>query len=226
MGTLPQAQMDGFTNLKRMAFIYAGNTVTLRINPQNYQMQSPQRATTIKTQGDNVNEQYGPDFPIITMSGTTGWHRDSGGLTGAQRFEELRWLISSYQSASLNGSTPPSPMYFYNYTDGYSYTVAIASGGFEYTRSVEKPILFDYSLTLICLSGADEPDRANIQQPNLIGGNSGTGTSISQGLNQTIEDYARAITDEHSSASSKNTAIQYMEDALAIAKKQKLVGSK
>lgn len=218
MGEMAIAQADGYTDLKRMALTYNGNTVNFQVNPQNYSLTIPQRSTTVKSQGDNVNEQYGPDFPVIQVSGHTGRKRDGGGLSGAQRFHELAWLITAYQSASLNGSTPTSELVFYNYTDGYSYTVAIASGGFEYTRSVETPLLFTYSISMVVLKGADEPDKANATNPNLVTG--GTGASISQGAATTAQNYANILTDSDARASQKQQAIDYFKNELSIAQSQ------
>lgn len=181
MQQLSVAQGDGFTKLKRVAFSWNGKIITLRINPQNYSYQAPQRSTTFKTQGDNVNEQFGPDFPVISIAGHTGWKRDSSNRTGADRFRQLKEFIGSYQKASQNGSTPPEAMRFYNYTDGYGYKVTVAAGGFEYSRSVETPLLFNYSISLIVLEGSDAPDKASVQDPDLVGG---TGSHTSGGSSQ------------------------------------------
>ena len=181
MQQLSVAQGDGFTKLKRVAFSWNGKIITLHINPQNYSYQAPQRSTTFKTQGDNVNEQFGPDFPVISIAGHTGWKRDSSNRTGADRFRQLKEFIGSYQKASQNGSTPPEAMRFYNYTDGYGYKVTVAAGGFEYSRSVETPLLFNYSISLIVLEGSDAPDKASIQDPDLVGG---TGSHTSGGSSQ------------------------------------------
>ena len=181
MQQLSVAQGDGFTKLKRVAFSWNGKIITLHINPQNYSYQAPQRSTTFKTQGDNVNEQFGPDFPVISIAGHTGWKRDSSNRTGADRFRQLKEFIGSYQKASQNGSTPPEAMRFYNYTDGYGYKVTVAAGGFEYSRSVETPLLFNYSISLIVLEGSDAPDKASVQAPDLVGG---TGSHTSGGSSQ------------------------------------------
>ena len=181
MQQLNVAQDDGFTRLKRVAFSWQGKTITLHVNPQSYSYQAPQRSTTFKTQGDNVNEQFGPDFPIISIAGNTGWKRDSSSRTGADRFRQLKEFIGSYQKASQNGSTPPESMRFYNYTDGYSYKVTIAAGGFEYSRSVDTPLLFNYSISLIVLEGSDAPDKASVQDPKLV---VGTGSHTSAGSSQ------------------------------------------
>lgn len=181
MQQLSVAQGDGFTKLKRVAFSWNGKIITLHVNPQNYSYQAPQRSTTFKTQGDNVNEQFGPDFPVISIAGHTGWKRDSSNRTGADRFRQLKEFIGSYQKASQNGSTPPEAMRFYNYTDGYGYKVTVAAGGFEYSRSVETPLLFNYSISLIVLEGSDAPDKASVQDPDLVGG---TGSHTSGGSSQ------------------------------------------
>ena len=177
-------QYDAFGNLKRMAFVFGGTTLTLLVNPQNYQYQGTQRATNIKTQSDNVIENYGPDFPIISITGNTGyrkaWDQDTGTyLTGKGRFDRLRNFFLGYMGTQVDGMATSGPMYFYNWTDDLSYTVTIPAGGFQYSRSVDTTLLYNYSISLLVLSGADQPNRGNIVNP-IIG--SGTGSSVSNGI--------------------------------------------
>lgn len=173
-------QEDGHNELKRMAFSYNGRTVNLWPNPQNYQFQEPQRATTIKTQGDNVIEQYGPDFPIISISGHTGYKIDANGKNGKQRLEDLKSLILSYQSATIDGLAPDKDLTFYNYTDDQSYVVTIPTGGFEYSRSVDTAVLFNYSISMAVLRGSDQPDRSSVINA-LVGSGSGQSTQNPKG---------------------------------------------
>lgn len=170
-------QYDKFGQLKRMAFTYNGQTITLAVNPQNYEFQESQRATLIKTQSDNVIEQYGPDFPIISISGNTGY-RSINGKTGKQRFDELRAFFLGYQARQVDGAATAGDMIFYNFTDDLSYKVTIPSGGFQYTRNVDTTLLYNYSISLLVLSGSDQPDRGNIVNP-IIG--TGTGSSVTKG---------------------------------------------
>ena len=166
-----------------MALSYNGKTIQFRINPQNYQFNEPQRITSIKTQTDLVVEQYGPDVPTITISGNTGYFQDENGLTGAQRFNELRDMILQYQSSTIDGAYPATDLYFYNYTDDQSYTVSIAQGGYQDTRSVDTPLLYNYSIAMIVLQGSDQPNRGQVVNP-LAGkgsGSSNTASNAAQG---------------------------------------------
>lgn len=170
-------QYDKYGKLKRMSFKYNGKTITLAVNPQNYEFQEQQRATIMKTQSDNVIEQYGPDFPIISISGNTGY-RKVNGKTGKQRFDELRAFFLGYQARQVDGAAEAGDMYFYNWTDDLSYRVTIPSGGFQYSRNVDTTLLFNYSISLLVLGGSDQPDRSNVVNP-IVG--TGTGSSVTKG---------------------------------------------
>lgn len=182
---MPQYDKYNNVGLKRMAFKYGSSVVTLAINPQNYEYQETQRATTIKTQSDNVIEQYGPDFPTITFSGHTGYNKNPKGYgtsknasSGKKRFDTLMDLITGYQAREVDGAAKTGDLYFYNYTDDKSYTVTIPSGGFQYSRSVDTPLLFNYSISLVVLSGSNVPARNTVVNP-IIG--TGTGSSVTTG---------------------------------------------
>lgn len=202
-------QYDAYGKLKRMAFTYNGQTLTLAVNPQNYEFSESQRATTIKTQSDNVIEQYGPDFPIISISGNTGY-RKIGGKTGKQRFDDIRKFFLGYMARQVDGAATAGDMYFYNYTDDLSYAVTIPSGGFQYTRNVDTTLLYNWTISLLVLRGSDQPDRSNIV--NAITG-TGTGSSVKNGettqaqrSNGKVATVAPKTTTSKKSSSSKNTS--------------------
>lgn len=173
------AQQDGFSqSLQRIALSYKGTTINFTINPNQYQEVRPQRATQLKAQGDNIVEQYGPDFTQISFSGTTGWHRDAQGKTGTDRFNDLQNMLQQYQNDTLNGLSPGTDLMFYNYTDGRSYAVTLPASGFQYSRNADTPILFDYAISFIALRGSGEPTRSSIIN-KLVG--DGTGQSVKNG---------------------------------------------
>ena len=213
-------QYDAFGKLKRMAFSYGGETVTLLVNPQNYEYQQGQRATIIKTQSDNVIEQYGPDFPIISISGNTGYRKEKDAdtgqyLTGKGRFDRLKNLILGYQGRQVDGASTSGDLYFYNYTDDLSYTVTIPSGGFQYTRNVDTTLLYNYSISLVVLGGSDQPNRSNIVNP-IVG--TGTGSSVTLGTSVSSQRAAEGgITsvDTGSKSGSKGGTEDAIKDAVA-----------
>lgn len=169
---LPQQEFGN--QLKRIALEYKGQTYSFAVNPEQYTMTRPQRATVFKTQSDNVIQQFGADLSTITFSGNTGHQKDGSGLTGKDRYASLNNFILLYQNDTENGGTPASDLNFYNYTDDESYTVTIPPAGFSLNRSVDNPLIYTYSITLIVIKGTGDPsesDKINSQ----IGAGSGSG---------------------------------------------------
>lgn len=170
---MPQQDTSGH-QLKTIAIEYNGTTLTFYVNPQNLSYTRPQRASIYKTQSDNVIQQYGPDLTTIVLQGNTGLKRDSSGKNGQDRFKEISALLLAYQNDTENGGTPKTDLNFYNYTDDYYYTVTIPQAGFSYTRTVDSPLLFNYTLNFTVIKGAGEPSESDKINAEL-GAGSGTG---------------------------------------------------
>ena len=206
-------QWDKFGSLKRMAFSYNGKTIQLAVNPQNYEFNEPQRITSIKTQTDNIVEQYGPDFPTITISGNLGY-RAINGKTGTQRFNELRDMILQYQASTVDGAYPATDMYFYNYTDDQSYTVTIAQGGFQYTRSVDTTLLYNYSIAMIVLRGSDQPNRGQVVNP-ITGTGSGSSNKSSNAAQGKSTSY---VTSQGTAKADTTRGLKYIDSLISVSK--------
>ena len=186
--------------LQRMAFEYAGETIYLNVNPQQYQYSRPQRATIFRTQSNNVIEQFGYDLPTITINGNTGWRKDGTGASGKNRFDKLNLLFKKYQSDTVNGGVPSTDLNFYNYTDNYSYTVTIPPNGFIYARSVDNPLLYSYTINLIVIKDAGAPNQT--VSPDI---GSGAGSSATPYIHADAQN-STGLTDSGNAANVINSA--------------------
>ncbi|AAX92337.1 virion component [Staphylococcus phage Twort] len=169
-------QSDGRNTLMRMSLIIPdsnGNKHTYRfkVNPESYTIEHPQRSNIIKTKSDIIFEDYGSDVKMITFSGTTGFKsaRNVNGVvqTGKERMDELEERIIEYSNISNSGSVSLSKMELYNWTDNKYYKVHLSPQGLKIERSADKPLLFNYELSLMVLGDAGEPDRSSQVDPEF-----------------------------------------------------------
>lgn len=177
---MPQSDGMGGT-LKRIALQVGDDKGTgwyrFKVNPTQYRHAKPHRTTIFKTKSQIVTEDFGADIQTIQFSGTTGFQKDAQGKTGADRLRALDEFIANYASQGGNGNRSKAEMTFYNFTDDVYYTVHLAPDGIVIERSVDQPLLFNYTISLIVLREADQPserDIANSQIGNAnvsIGGN-------------------------------------------------------
>ncbi|AHL19321.1 hypothetical protein LP083-2_114 [Listeria phage LP-083-2] len=164
---MPQADGKGGV-LRRVAFQIGENKwYRFAINPGSYSFTGGQRVAVFKTKSLNVVEDFGRDIPTITFSGTTGLRKDSNGKTGADRLKELKKYIEDYADSAGNGNRPNTDLTFHNFTDDESYIVHLSPEAFKIERSAEKPLLYDYTITLVVLRDASQPDQGDIVDPDL-----------------------------------------------------------
>lgn len=178
-GTVWGVEPEGF---KRISISYKDTTINFRLNPEEYKYERKTRAAIYKTQNSNVVQQFGSDIAVITMRGTTGWHKDNNGQSGKDRFDALNRLIAQYQNDTQNGGHTAQAMKFNNYTDNKYYTVTVAPDGFTYDRSLNRPLLYEYTLTLMVIGGDDTP-TIDSSLTAVVG--TGSGSSISKGQDAT-----------------------------------------
>ena len=164
-------QSDGTNELVRISLQMLGEdgtdvTYNFRVNPENYVESFPQRTTVYKTRSAVVIEDFGPDLGQITFSGTTGF-KSVNGVNGAQRMASLKKFLQDYSKgghASTSDYLPERELYFHNNTDDKSYLVHIAPEGFSITRSSERSLLFQYSISLVVLRETSDPDPRAIDE--------------------------------------------------------------
>lgn len=172
-------QSDGISRLERVALRLtkaSGGELAyykFNINPQSYKETFPQRSTVFKTRSSTVVEDYGRDLQSITFSGTTGFKVDKNGNNGAVRLAKLKEFIETYSNAGHRVDDIEQEeleMYFYNLTDGGSYCVHLAPEGFQIERSADQPLLYNYTINLVVIRNANDPDVRDIDQAMLGNG--------------------------------------------------------
>lgn len=167
------AQADGKNELQRVSLnLRASDNTNLwynfMINPEEYEERHPQRTSVFRTREAVVVEDFGPDIGTIQFSGTTGFRtiqEGSGGpvRNGVERLRALEDLIGRYSLSGYTtepgGNPNNAELIFYNRTDGKSWYVHIDTDGFSITRSATESLLYRYSLSLLILRKASEPDE-------------------------------------------------------------------
>ncbi|ECB1886233.1 hypothetical protein IAJ44_004289 [Salmonella enterica] len=136
------------------------NTVTLKIRPEDLTRTEPQRATTTQTIGRGVVgwvDHFGEGLPSLQIAGHTGWRTSQGsGEDGAQAFETLNNLVvhtypEAVQAAIDNGRDPSQVrLIFVDMVDDFSWVVVPQQ--FILRRSKSRPLLFQYNMSLQCVS--------------------------------------------------------------------------
>lgn len=168
-------QADGRNELSRIALRLVGadgNQIAyykFKVNPANYKEDHPQRSTVFKTRSATVVEDFGADLVQISFSGTTGFKRDANG-SGADRLFRLKDLLETYAQSGHRideVGIPATELYFYNFTDGGSYVVHLDASGFSIERSAERPLLYDYTINLVVLRKANEPNARDVDDAVL-----------------------------------------------------------
>lgn len=141
-------QSDGKHHLQRMMFVWGDRVYKFKLNPQQYEIKHPQRSTVVKTQSKYVVEDFNSDVATITISGHTGVFKGRGFTD----MVELSKLLTDYADTSPRyGSTPNTPINFYNLTDNEFYSCHLAPGGWSVTRDVASPLFYNYDINLIIL---------------------------------------------------------------------------
>lgn len=166
-------QTGANSTVKRMEFEFHGKSYKFTINPDTYSQKEPNRVNVTQTKGGAFVEAFGAGLPEITISGTTGFKVGTENPeTGFEKFKELKALIKSVYSSVQDGSEITESLFFYNYTDEEYW--ATYPDSFELTRSKTQPLLYHYSIHLICLGKIGEwnPDtgeeNAGVGNPNGV----------------------------------------------------------
>jgi len=150
-------QSDGKNTLKRMEFDFQGSSYSFVLNPEEYTQVEPNRMTVTQTKAGAWVDEFGGGLQVISMKGSTGfkYSGSSDPTTGFTKFKALRDLIRNYYFNQSPGSTITDDLIFHNYTDGEHW--AVVPKVFSLMRSVSRPLLYMYSIELICLRPADTP---------------------------------------------------------------------
>lgn len=197
---------------KRVALTYGNETYTFRVNPGDYDYERATRQATYRTQNANVVQQFGADMATITFTGTTGFHTDSNGNDGQDRFDKLDKLLAKCQNDTQNGGYPAQTLTFHNYTENKTYTVVV--NDFSEHRDKVEPVLFTYTIKLIVIGGTDAPEQ-DTQLTAVVG--TGSGSSITQGTDATSpvsksdSNLVNTVTDPHATKEAINKAVKKLK---------------
>lgn len=174
-------QSDGMGGTLRRIALKVGDSgwYNFRVNPAQYNHSKPQRVTIFKTKSNIITEDFGKDIETIQFSGTTGFRRDSNGKTGKDRLMELEAFIDSYANQGGNGNRSKTEMTFYNFTDEQYFIVHLAPEGLKVERSVDQPLLYTYTLSLVVLRDAGAPSERDKANPEIGNAKPSVGTSTS-----------------------------------------------
>lgn len=157
------SQADGRTRLQRIAFQVGTRWYYFNINPESMGTTIPHRIATIKTKSKIIVEDFQHDVPMIQIAGTTGYNNGEG----IRKIRELKQFLHEYSTLGGDGRPPEEEFIFHNFTDRESYYVTLAPEGITYTRDVERPILHNYSINLMRLRAASEPNEDDMISPEV-----------------------------------------------------------
>lgn len=160
-----------------------------KINPESYSESFPQRVSSHKTRSAVIVEDFGPDTPTISFSGTTGFGNlgNTNNGTGESRMQELKEILARYANAGhrINNEEHRNlEMFFYNDTDGGAYVVHLMPEGYSIERSAEQSLLYKYEINLMVIRDASIPspyrlNEAKINANPVSGGKLGGSTHSS-----------------------------------------------
>jgi hypothetical protein len=159
-------QSDGKTILKRMEFVYNGKSYKFILNPEEYHQSEPNRANVTQTKAGAWIDEFGAGVPMITFKGTTGFKNGTKDpKSGFNKFKELRNLMRFIYNRVAPGTVVSSSqeVKFYNYTDGEYWIVTPVT--FDLLRSVARPTMYAYNVSLICQRPISVPNNVDIWIP-------------------------------------------------------------
>lgn len=167
------APTDQRAGVRPIAFVLQnggsfGTPVTLKVRPEDLTRTEPSRIAVHQTLGRAVQgwaDNFGEGLPSATIAGHTGW-RASGtsGQDGAQAFERLNQLVMreyhQAKQAAIEAGMDPAivKLLFVDMLDNFTWNVAPMN--FVLRRSRNRPLLFQYNISLQAIStDIDNPLR-------------------------------------------------------------------
>lgn len=154
--------------------------VPLYIRPEDMTMTSPSRNVVHQTLGGAWLDSFGEGVANITISGHTGWHRDSmsypgGGdsLDGVERMKLLRSTVfdrwhQGRASAVANGVDPGNVRLIF--ADGLNdLSHEVAPGPFTLKRNKSRPLLAMYQIPLTVIGKSDASISIVTEKSGVLG---------------------------------------------------------
>ena len=150
---------NGVSTLHRVALEVNGVFYYFKINPQNIVESFPARNVFTKTEGDPYMQGFGSGIHTIQISGNTGWGH---GNDGYNKYVELKNLLMDYNNNNEYGLGNVGNFYYHDFTNGYSWQVELNADGFKFTQSVDRPLLYDFDISMVVISPSNSPVQSEI----------------------------------------------------------------
>lgn len=150
---------NGANVLHRVALEINGSFYYFRVNPQNITESFPARNTFAKTEGTIYMQGYGLGLHTIQISGTTGWGH---GNAGVEKYVELKNKLLAYTEDNQYGLGKVGSFYYHDFTNGYSWQIELSSDGFKFTQSVDRPLLYDFDISMAVIKSASMPSYSEV----------------------------------------------------------------
>lgn len=148
---------NGRDKLQRIAFeLSDGTFYKFAINPTNMTETRAARNTFTQTEHSVQMQGYGQGLHTIQISGTTGVNRGKG----YDKLKELESLLVKQINSGHDVNTSAGAtlsMKFHNFTNGSSWLVELNTDGFSITQSVENPLSYVYTISLVVVGEANLP---------------------------------------------------------------------
>jgi len=139
--------------------------ITLFVNPEEFIQTEPTRISVNQTKGGAFVDNFGMGLRTITIRGVTGFKdRDLGGgrrVSGHQHWLDLRDLIRDYANAAKDDAAN-NKLRFYNWADEEYWEVTCTN--FSLMRNVQRPLLYQYTISLTCLKPIAQKERKFIEE--------------------------------------------------------------
>jgi len=142
-------------------------TLTLFINPEQFQQIEPAKASVTITKGGKFVDHFGAGTKTIVLAGNTGFKGDimkGGKESGQAHFMKLRKMYRDW----LDGATDlvnPAEMRFHNWSDNESYVVVI--NNFTLQRAANRTLLYQYNMQMTIINALDEKNILNAKAADV-----------------------------------------------------------
>lgn len=154
---------NGRDTLQRVAFeTSTGQFYKFAINPQSMTEQVTARNTFLQTDNTIHMQGFGQGLHTIEISGTTGVNHGKG-------FDNLlalkKLIVDHINSAHDNtnaSSTGNVELIFHNFTNNASYKVELNQEGIKIEQSVDDPLSYRYSISMVVVGDASNPATSEI----------------------------------------------------------------
>lgn len=131
-----------------------GYDLTMPINPDQIQTDSPVRQTTTQTMGGIYKDIGGIGVRSLTIQGSTGWRKSLlSNLDGLATAKKLWFIYQEYYSRIK--VTPDVELLFVNDIEGYCYKITMDD--FQTFRTKAEPLIIRYSIPITILQDMNWP---------------------------------------------------------------------